>query len=412
MNRKGIGEVVVVLLAMVSSILSAIYATIWLWHEVVLVTMVLTVLVTFFAVHTIIKEKWVVDWKSLPRKYWYLLPFIGYSFVSVFWSYHVDITIYRWVILVCTVILGWYFGQRYGKEQFVSYILAFAVLMLMMTIFVTARDAVVEGEITSRIRGFFWQKNHTALFHALISFLCLMTAIKHRDSRNFAYYGSIVLYLISIGLIVWADSASAVFTTLILHGMVMVLLLWLRYKGEMKQWHYIALGALAVLMLVVVAANLGTIFRIFGRNPNLTGRLPMWRQVYLLYFLKRPWFGYGFNAFWYQTSHRLVIGTVSKLPPIIIADNGFFDLLISNGIVGFSLFLLLYVALWIEPIRALWRAKNIFDCVPFLVMLMIFFGNLTWSMLFENESFYLLLMLTMHFLLTKDKHREQFSTTA
>lgn len=401
-SDTNVKEMIVVLLALFVSSMSAIYSVIWLWHEVVLVTMVTNLIVTVFVIRKAYADGLKVDWRGIFRKYWYFLPFVGYSFISIFWSIQVDISIYRWVILICAFIMSWYFGQKHSGKTFQSYILVFSLVIVLATIAVTISDLITGMQTLDPLRGFFWHRNHTGLFLTFLGFISLITVIRYREKKDWRFYSAIMLYALSIYGVILTKSVSSIFTSLILHGMIPVFLFWLKFKNQIKKWHYYALAGIVIIGLIFSIFNLDLIFGVFGRQANLTGRVPMWRNTYNLYFLKHPVFGYGFNAFWYQTSHRLVIGTVSDLPPIVIADNGFFDILISGGVVGFFLFLVSYVALWVEPVRAVIRAKTLFDCVPFMIMVMIFFGNLTWSMLFENESFYLLVMLTIHFRLTRD----------
>lgn len=383
------------------STVTALYAAVWLKPDVVLVVTILHLVAVGVVIWSVVRAKLRIDWRELARRNWFLLPFVAYAFVSIFWSIHWEISLFRWVILVCTIVLGWYLGQCYTRGEFIKVLLFFALLMLVLSVLVTLVDFQQYGELPRQWRGIFWQKNHTGLFLCLTSLICLLTYIETFHARNGWFYFACMLYVFSVSGMIFTDSASAMMSTLILHGLVLLVLFWLRFRRLLTKTHYRVALTLFVVVVVGVFLNLDRLFGLFGRNISLTGRVPMWEQFFLLYFAKRPWFGYGFNAFWYQPSHRLVLGTVSGLPPIYIADNGFFDLLINTGIVGFALFLLFYGGLWMRSIQVAVQNPVASRFTFVLVMIFVLLGNLTWSMLFENESMYMLILLAFLFLYEK-----------
>jgi O-antigen ligase len=379
------------------STITALYAAVWLKPGMVLATAIMHVIAVAVVLWQLAKEPSTVDWKKLLKRNWFLLPFVVYAFLSILWSTHWNISLYRWVILVSTLILGWYFGRKYTRKDFETILLLFAVLMLMLSVVVTVIDFNQANELPGRLRGIFWQKNHTGLFMSLISLLCFVNYVDNFQVRNAQFYLSCGLFIASIAVIVLNNSTAAMLSTLIMHGIVLAIMLWLHYKPLLNKNHYFFVGGAAVLALIAIVFNLDFVFGLFGRNASLTGRVPMWEQLFKLYFSQRSWLGYGFNAFWYQPSHRMVVGTVSYLPDILISDNGFIDILINNGVVGFILFLVFYTGLWIRSIQSVLKAKTVSDFSSLLIMISIFLGNLTWSMLFENESMYMLIMIVLLF---------------
>jgi len=70
------------------------------------------------------------------------------------------------------------------------------------------------------------------------------------------------------------------------------------------------------------------------------------------YIARRPWFGYGFGAFWVQDSVNVfqIWTTVGWEPPH--AHNGWLDVLLDLGIAGLSLIALQVILILVNGIRA------------------------------------------------------------
>ena len=67
---------------------------------------------------------------------------------------------------------------------------------------------------------------------------------------------------------------------------------------------YIALGLTILVISAVsflVLTNLDSILLLFGRDASLTGRTTIWK-VLLISVTKRPWLGFGYQAFWAGTT--------------------------------------------------------------------------------------------------------------
>ena len=104
----------------------------------------------------------------------------------------------------------------------------------------------------------------------------------------------------------------------------------------------IAIGTVAILDFPHLAPLL-------GRDPTLTGRTAIWTQV-TGFLWQRPWFGYGYDAFWrgMQGPSFQVAAAVHFV--VAHAHNGFLEIALELGAVGFALFVLS----WFRGCLALW----------------------------------------------------------
>jgi O-antigen ligase len=134
-------------------------------------------------------------------------------------------------------------------------------------------------------------------------------------------------------LIVGAQSATALVLAAILAMNAVLLVLAYRLPQMLKPLPLVlALAVAVVAMLVLPDYLLGLV----GKDPTLTGRLPLWRTVFLS-IQERPLLGYGYGAFW-----RGWAGPSARVwtlhlwePPH--AHNGYLDLWLDLGLVGLAL---------------------------------------------------------------------------
>ena len=206
------------------------------------------------------------------------------------------------------------------------------------------------------------------------------------------------LYLFSLLFIYPTDSAAAYMTTIFLHGVILFALFLLKFGKRLHRTHYLIFFGVLVIAAIILLSNLDVFFGLFNRKTSLTGRIPMWTFVFKNYLSQRPLVGYGFNAFWYLESHQVAVQQAAGYPgPIIIADNGFFDILINTGYLGLFLFLIFYFGLWWRSIAFSIKAKDIIGVFPVILMSYTLIANISWSLIFENEGFFMLIMIAVLF---------------
>src|SRR6185295_11567127 len=102
--------------------------------------------------------------------------------------------------------------------------------------------------------------------------------------------------------------------------------------------------------------------------------------------------------FWYLYPHRVAMQMAAGYPdPIVISDNGFIDILVNTGYIGLLLFIVFYLGMWWRSIDFAGKATDIYGFFPTLLMAYSLLANITWSLLFENEGFIMLIMISVLF---------------
>ena len=344
------------------------------------------------------------SWAGLATA-WMLLPLVLYSGLSSIWSVDWQVSLARWIVLCATIFVGGWIGLRLDPKRIARhlgvYCSAFLFISVMLVLFAPHVGVMNYYDIQGAWKGIYWHKNHMGLLAAFACTVFLVNGIGALQMRTKSSWAWAVLYLLSLFFVVQTDSVAAYLTLIVMHGLILLLVVHQHLRKRLKPLHYGAAALILVLVIAAIGANLDRVFGAFNRNTSLTGRVPMWGHLFDIYLSERPLFGYGFNAFWHIESYRVTMGQVAGYPdPIVIADNGFIDLLVNTGYVGLALFLVFYVGLWWRSARYAWNAVDIHGLFPLITMAYILIANLTWSLIFENEGFFMLIMIALLFSMT------------
>ena len=387
----------------------------WLVPALVLLATSFWLVLTAFSLWNLYKQDLLPDFLDTLKNTWTILPFLIFAGLSIFWSVNQEISTYRWITLLCTLITGGYIGLRYSLSELIKFLSVFGIyLLLISTLFVffvpeigIMNYYIIQGAWS----GIYWHKNHMGLLATFINILFLINIIISFPSRqrDILFWG--LLYLYSLVFLYQTDSVAAYLTTIFLHGLILAALLWLKFRQRIRRVHYLAVGTLLIVVAAILFINLDQFFAIFNRNTTLTGRIPMWSYLFDAYIDQKPLFGYGFNAFWYIKSHQEALQQAAGYPDtIIIADNGFLDILVNTGYVGLALFLIFYGHAWWRSLRYALSAQEITGFFPLILMSYTLLANISWSLVFENEGFFMLVMISVLFCIT-GRRRERGVTS-
>jgi exopolysaccharide production protein ExoQ len=382
---------------------SAFYGPIvWLTPPLVLGESVFWLVLAALTVWAFDNQHTIGQFLEYLKNNWIILPFLIFSGLSIFWSIYWQISLFRWVILFCTIITGGYIGLRYDIKNIVKLLSFFGIFILVVcsiyVFFIPHIGVMNYYDIRGAWRGIYWHKNHMGLIATFINILFLINIIDCMQSKkqNLLFWGP--LYFYSLLFVYKSDSVTAYFTTIFLHGIIILALLWIKFRIKIRRSHYFIVLATLIIASLILLINADKLLGIFNRNTTLTGRIPMWTYLFNTYISKRPLGGYGFNAFWYLGSHRVAMQQAAGYPdPIVISDNGFIDILVNTGYGGLVLFLIFYINLWWRSVKYAIKADNVIGIFPIILMCYTLLANGSWSLIFENESFFMLMMISVLF---------------
>jgi O-antigen ligase len=381
---------------------TAFLFVVWIVPEIVFMELIVLALLAAFSVWILKRLNLMPNfWENLKRN-WLILPFLAFSALSIFWSIYWQVSLFRWLILVLTVVTGGYIGLRYRVKEIVRFLSVFGLYILFISFFVVVflpKHGIMNYYIIQGAwKGIYWHKNHMGMIASFVNILFFINLVYSLPFKGKPVWFWGALYLFSLFFVCQTDSVASYLTGLLLHGLIFLALLYLKFRDKLRSFHYLILMAAVAVAAFVLYFNLDFFFGIFSRNTSLTGRIPMWTHLFETYFSARPVLGYGFNAFWYIESYRVEMSLATGYPDqIVIADNGFIDILMNTGYVGLALFLVFYLTAWWRSVKYALRAADIIEIFPLILMTYTLVANISWSLIFENESFFMLIMISLLF---------------
>ncbi len=316
-----------------------------------------------------------------------LLPFL-----SVAWSISPSVSLRRAIALALSMALAYLLAVRFTPAQLMRLVAWVLVPCMVASLLVGIGAPHIGRSPEGELRGIFTHKNVLGWFSffAVIASLAVMRESPRLRSRAL---GAAML-AVSVVALVMSTSMTAmvsVVTGLLLFPIYLTIA---RLKGLARVLFIVVVVQTAVVLGLVMAQYTVPVLEALGRDATLTGRVPLWQLVDQA-ISHRPALGYGYKAFWTAASQDMwtIWYQLAWQPPH--AHNGYREVLLSLGLVGFGLLVLLVArglyqgcALLCREPQAGWLWLNVIVGV-FLVL------NITECLLFEQNSFFSILFVTV-----------------
>lgn len=278
----------------------------------------------------------------------FLILLLVLAVASWAWSIDPSVTERRAVAIVATTLAGLFLATRYDWRTLLRLL---GVVWLVMAVISFAAGLVAPGfAIMDEVhvgawRGMWWEKNTLGGQMARASFLFAFLLVMDRPWRT-VWAGAL---LVAIALVILSTSKTA-----LLGMMVGFLVLaggaWMR-RGVVTTLSSLWLGVVVVgAALTVLVVEPALVFQLLGRDATLTGRTDIWSALTDA-IAARPWFGYGYGAFWgleSEPAYRVRLATEWLVPT---AHNGWLETALSIGLVGLGALVLNYVLFLVRAVR-------------------------------------------------------------
>lgn len=294
---------------------------------------------------------------------------LGWCLMSGLWADEGAVTFRRAALEVIIVLSALWGVETVGIERSMKLFRAVLILVLIInwvSLPLTSRAIHQPGELDPSIvgdwRGLYFHKNITGAVCAISLMVFGFFAIDQRSRIDWLLVLATIGFLIgtrsktSMGLLIPALGAAAV------------------YRFGWKKGLNRAVAVVAVLLCVVLglaAVSIGwdTIVQLVSDPQEFTGRTAIW-SAEIAFIADHPLFGAGFGSFTdtggVSPLHNYVGG--DWVEAISHGHNGFLQVAMETGIVGFAL---AFLALVVQPAIAFWRRDAI--PLPFKAFLLALF---------------------------------------
>jgi exopolysaccharide production protein ExoQ len=270
------------------------------------------------------------------RRNWFLAALVLLALTSCLWAATPALVLQRSVAVLGTTLLGIALAVRLSLEdqlRLMSWLFRIiAVLSFVCILFLPSYGISASAEDHGQWQGIFSHKN------GLGSVMALSVLVEWHLPADTRFYKIVkrVALLISAVLLVFSNSITSMFA---LVGSLLFIEIYRLAKQRLRIPLYaIVLAALLIIAsgLTVLLADSKGVTTALGRSSDLTGRTEIWSLV-MSYIPERPVLGYGYSGFWNGASpESIAIGQVMGTM-IMYSHNGFLEILLNLGAVGFLL---------------------------------------------------------------------------
>jgi O-antigen ligase len=303
-------------------------------------------------------------WKGLiyaaTRDIPLLLLFVM-TVASISWSASPAVSLNEIKPFLRANLLGMYLAKYYSiKDQMRLFTWLFSLAAIVSLVVVLAFPASgAPGGIGNSWKGIFNYKNTLARIMVLAAMLYLLTAIDNRRKRRLALTG----FFLAVAMMLATQGKTSLASFFIL---LCVLPIYIAVKQNYKLqiFLYTVLVLLGGAAVIWSAVNLETIVvQGLGKEMTFSGRTEIWNLT-IQRGLERPWLGYGYVGFWPSDYSLIVINntwaSLSKEVGVRFnAHSHFIDMFLQVGGLGFSLYIINYLAVFLRVVALLSLTRNI-----------------------------------------------------
>jgi exopolysaccharide production protein ExoQ len=319
---------------------------------------------------------------------------------SISWSVDVGSSLVYLRGLIRIYLVAIYLAMRYTlREQMrlVAWTLGIAtVLSIIVPLTIPGFGIHTAPELKGMWTGIYGHKNQLGYMMAWSAGIFLHLGLSANRYRWLMW----VLLGISVQLIILSRSTTSLMI-LCTMGCLLPIYNFVKKTNYKLQTILITFALMIVISgAIFVVGNAETIVGASGKDMTFNGRTDLWEYVNIA-IGERPWFGYGYYAFWtsgFAVKVRAIYSWASN------AHNGFLELLLDLGWVGFSCFVVGLVRFFVMAInRIVTVAKRAEDYWPMQMLVIILILNFSEARLL-NPSWNWLMYLTTALSLTVNSH--------
>ena len=357
----------------------------------------------------------IVCWKRVIRvalNNIFVPAFVCFVLISTHWSDFPEVTQRSSLIFFSTTLFGIYLATRFSLEEQLRLVaVSLGVLtVISLVLCLTLPGSAIESSSLRQgsWRGPFYNKNNLGLFMYVGATALLLTSLIRQKYCLISW----ILCGLAFSLIVLANAKTSLVIFLILMTLIPFCYA-LRWSAvRLIPFFIVAVVGLGSLVTWFVSDS-EFILSALGKDSSLSGRTDIWNAVFTS-ILERPWFGYGYEAFWVADGLKC-LGECSYVRSAIhfnatSAHNGYLDLTVGLGYIGLSLFMMSLLIVYKQSIVWVRITSTPEGFWPLLFITSVVLFTQTESALINNRSFLWAIYVATALSLRRQTIRSKFST--
>ncbi len=331
-------------------------------------------------------------YSALIKRAWPLWILVALAMLSTFWATLPEVTFRRSVMLLLATLYGIYLGGRSTPTEMILLFARVFFVLIIMNIFVVVvfpEYGIHQGSSHfGAWRGFTFHKNGFGNLMQMSAIVYFILAMQNENRRGLYWFGAVV----SLALVIASDSVISLIIVCVTCSCTPFLIA-IRWPGLLSKAFYIFGILFTGVVSFVIAANIDRLTDVVGRDATFTGRTVLWQDG-LTMILERPWGGYGYGSEWV---HDLWGFTPALDPELVYTlsrhggyfeamHNGYLQLIAQVGMIGFLLYAILFIFMFIKAVLYAERSKGMLPYWPLYFLLSFFVYNFFEGGILERNS--------------------------
>ncbi|MCT7990851.1 O-antigen ligase family protein [Laspinema olomoucense] len=327
----------------------------------------------------------------------FLTVFLALLVVSMFWSETPNLTLRASLVMLGLSAVAAHIAKRYSWKEMCHFLrLSTAFISILSLFYAIALPGIgVSG------KGWKGVLRHGNPLGSLMAFTTILWGLYAVENPRLRKVSSVIS---GISLIVMLQTNSA--SAKVLLAVLLCLVVSLGYLRKLNfKIAFTAISiflVISIIMGIFVVENVETIIvDVLDKDLTLNGRIPLWTKL-IQASANKPLLGYGYKGFWQEWR-----GPDNPAAPYATSDfgwiaphghNGFLDVIIDFGWVGFFCFFISFVKTIALGVMYMIRNKNSDALIPLVMLTYIIMSNLAQSDLMIARGiwfYYIILVIRM-----------------
>ena len=322
----------------------------------------------------------------------YLSLYIGLLIMSALWSADSWLSFKAAISLTLISVFAVHFAKNYSWQELFKLIrwnqIFIAIFSAFLAVFVPS-----EGLMDKGWAGAVGHPIDLGNIMALTASLWLLNGSQNPKYR----WRSLLFAALSIAMMQLANSAGAFVVFLALAVIVFIPPIFRKLNFLQANFLFTLIVSMFGLASIWLVGNLNDTVSLLDKDLTLTGRVPLWNLLIEKNVQERLWLGYGYSGFWqpWQGTDNPA-ATILRLIGdwAVHAHNGFLDIILNVGLVGFLLFALCFIKNIGQAIKLILSSRSPEAVLPLVTLTYILVSNLSQTSIIAPSYVWFLLVLT------------------
>ncbi len=326
---------------------------------------------------------------------WWMVPALAWCWLSLTWSATPSLALKRLGLTTVVIWLAFYCVRQMQYRVTIAalrYMFVACLAINFITVLTFPAIGIHSFDAPNALhqwRGLMGHKNVAGFVSSVVVILFLFDAKRINTAVRIGVILSAIIFLL------YTQSRTASIILVVSGTLGYLFVIFYKYlrsilisQSKIFERSGLILCGVFCFMLLWFTANIETVLKIAEDPRAFSGRNEIWQPM-LQFYAEHPIAGAGFGSFWSSVRQTSSDFHGSWLQDVAQGHNGYLDILVQVGFVGFFLILFSCVAMPVAFIYRIIRSQHVSrgtTALLFALLIMVLGQNLSESSLFDRDT--------------------------